>query len=315
MISEILLRKLSAVSPEEQKLLEGSEIQRGIYMEADSDIIDAKKLLDIGRLIDIRPHTRFAHFPEHSHNYVEVVYMCQGTTTHIANGKTIVLHPGELLFLGQGARQEILPAGEKDIAVNFIILPQFFDKALEMLGGEETPLRKFIVDSLRGDNANCLYFQVADVLPIQNLMENLIWTLLGSPTPNRRSVCQNTMGLVFMQLLNYTDRLASQTAEEAAIVRVLRYIEENYRSGSLTDIAGQLHYDLYWLSREIKRRTGKTYKELLQEKRLTQAAYFLKNTGLHVDEVGDAVGYSNLSYFHRIFAEKYGMSPKKYRDA
>ena len=241
--------------------------------------------------------------------------MCQGTTTHIANGKTIVLHPGELLFLGQGARQEILPAGEKDIAVNFIILPQFFDKALEMLGGEETPLRKFIVDSLRGDNANCLYFQVADVLPIQNLMENLIWTLLGSPTPNRRSVCQNTMGLVFMQLLNYTDRLVSQTAEEAAIVRVLRYIEENYRSGSLTDIAGQLHYDLYWLSREIKRRTGKTYKELLQEKRLTQAAYFLKNTGLHVDEVGDAVGYSNLSYFHRIFAEKYGMSPKKYRDA
>ena len=315
MMDRNLLEKLSAISPEEQKLLEGSEIQRGIYMEADSDIIDAKKLLDIGRLIDIRPHTRFAHFPEHGHNYVEVVYMCQGTTTHIANGKTIVLHPGELLFLGQGARQEILPAGESDIAVNFIILPQFFDKALEMLGSEETPLRKFIVDSLRGDNANCLYFQVADVLPIQNLMENLIWTLLGNPTPNRRSVCQNTMGLVFMQLLNYTDRLASQTAEEAAIVHVLRYIEENYRSGSLTDIAGQLHYDLYWLSREIKRRTGKTYKELLQEKRLTQAAYFLKNTSLHVYEVGDAVGYSNLSYFHRIFAEKYGMSPKKFRDA
>ena len=315
MISDILLKKLSAVSPEEQKLLEGSEIQRGIYMEADSDVIDAKKLLDIGRLIDIRPHTRFAHFPEHRHNYVEVVYMCQGTTTHIANGKTILLHPGELLLFGQGARQEILPAGESDIAVNFIILPQFFDKALEMLGGEETPLRKFIVDSLRGDNESCLYFQVADVLPIQNLMENLIWTLLGSPTPNRRSICQNTMGLVFMQLLNYTDRLVSQTAEEAAIVRVLHYIEENYRTGSLTEIAGELHYDLYWLSREIKRRTGKTYKELLQEKRLTQAAYFLKNTSLHVDEVGDAVGYSNLSYFHRIFAEKYGMSPKKFRDA
>lgn len=313
MIDEHLLQKLSAVSPEEQELLEGSEIQRGIYMEADSDIIDAKKLLDTGRLIDIRPHTRFAHFPEHRHNYVEVVYMCQGTTTHIANGKEIVLHPGELLFFGQGAKQEILPAGEKDIAVNFIILPQFFDKALEMLGGEETPLRKFIVDSLRGDNANCLYFQVADVIPIQNLMENLIRTLLGSPTPNRRSICQNTMGLVFMQLLNYTDRLASQTAEETAIVHVLRYIEENYRTGSLTEIAGRLHYDLCWLSREIKRRTGKTYKELLQEKRLSQAAYFLKNTGLHVDEIGAAVGYSNLSYFHRIFAEKYGMSPKKYR--
>ena len=316
MLEKELLDMLRVISPEEQSLLDGmDEIQRGIYMEANSDVIDAKKLLDSGRLIAIRPHTPFAHYPEHSHNYVDVVYMCCGTTTHIVSGKKIQLHPGELLFLGQGARQEILPAGKNDIAVNFIILPQFFDKALEMLDEEETPLRKFIVDSLRGGNANCLYFQVADVLPIQNLIENLIWTLLRGAAPNRRMVCQTTMGLLFMQLLSYTDRLVSGSTEEAAIVKVLRYIEENYSTGSLTEIADTLHYDLCWLSREIKRRTGKTYKELLQEKRLTQAAYYLKHTGLGVDEVGEAVGYSNLSYFHRIFQNKYGLTPKKYRDS
>ena len=318
MISEELLNTLRVVSPEEQALLDGgTTIQRFIYMDADSDVIDAKKLLDSGRLITIRPHTRFAHFPEHSHNYVEVVYMCSGSTTQIANGKQIVLHEGELLFFGQGARQEILPAGENDIAVNFIILPQFFDKVLEMLEEEKTPLRNFIVDSLGNStgNTNCLYFQVSDVLPIQNLMENLIWTLLRGASPNRRSICQTTMGLLFMQLLNYTDRLVSRSTEEAAIVKVLRYIEENYPTGSLTEIADALHYDPCWLSREIKRRTGKTFKELLQEKRLTQAAYFLKHTSLHVDEIGEAVGYSNLSYFHRIFQEKFGVTPKKYRDS
>lgn len=315
MVNEELLNTLRVISPEEQALLGGmDEIQRGLYMEANSDVIDAKKLLDSGRLIAIRPHTRFAHFPEHSHNYVEVVYMCCGTTTHIANGKAITLQRGELLFFGQGARQEILPAGENDIAVNFIILPQFFDKALEMLDEEETPLRRFLIDSLRGGNANCLYFQVADVLPIQNLVENLIWTLMQGPSTNRRAICQATTGLLFMQLMNHTDRLASQSSEEAATVKVLRYIEENYPTGSLTEIAEALHYDLCWLSREIKRRTGKTFKELLQEKRLTQAAYFLKHTTLHVDEVGAAVGYSNLSYFHRIFMEKYGMTPRKYRN-
>lgn len=320
MINEELLQSLRVISPEEQTLLAGSTgIQRGIYMDANSDIIDAKKLLDSGRLITLRPHTRFAHFPEHSHNYVEVVYMCSGSTTHLANGKEIHLHEGELLFFGQGARQEILPAGEQDIAVNFIILPQFFDKVLEMLDEEETPLRKFIVDSLKGNNANCLYFQVADVLPIQNLIENLIWTLMGTVSSgvsisNRRTICQTTMGLLFLQLLNHTDRLGSQSSEEAATVRVLHYIEENYRTASLTEIAGALHYDLYWLSREIKRSTGKTFKELLQEKRLLQAAYFLRHTNLLVDEVGEAVGYSNLSYFHRIFFERYHLTPKKFRD-
>jgi len=317
MIHEELLNILRTVSPEEKALLAGQpEIQRGIYMDADSDVIDSRKLLDRGRLIALRPHTRFAHFPEHSHNYVEVVYMCCGSVTQIANGTKIQLREGELLFLGQGARQEILPAGENDIAVNFIILPQFFDKVLQMLDADETPLREFIVDSLgssRG-NPNYLYFQVADVLPVQNLIENLIWTLLRGAAPNRRSICQTTMGLLIMQLLNYTDRLVTQTPEEAAIVKVLRYIEENYRTGSLTQIAELLHYDLYWLSREIKRRAGKTYKELLREKRLTQAAYYLKYTSLHIDEIAQAVGYSNLSYFHRIFQEKYGMTPKKYRD-
>lgn len=314
MISEELLDELRRISPEERALLDGSGgIQREIYMTGNSDVIDAKKLLDSGRLITIRPHTRFVHFPEHSHNYVEVVYMCCGSTTHIVNGKRIVLCPGELLFLGQGVRQEILPAGENDVAVNFIILPQFFDKALEMLDEEETPLRKFMVDSLGNDNANCLYFQVADVPPIQNLVENLIWTLTRGAAANRRTICQTTMGLLFMQLLGYTDRLIAQSAEEAAVVKVLRYIEENYRTGSLTEIAERLHYDPSWLSREIKRRTGQTYKELLQEKRLTQAAYFLKRTRLRVEEVGEAVGYSNLSYFHRIFREKYAVTPKRYR--
>ena len=243
--------------------------------------------------------------------------MCCGSTTQIANGKKIVLHEGELLFFGQGARQEILPAEENDIAVNFIILPQFFDKVLEMLDEDKTPLRNFIVDSLGNStgNTNCLYFQVSDVLPIQNLIENLIWTLTKGAAPNRRSICQTTMGLLFMQLLNHTDRLVSGSTEEAATVKVLRYIEENYRTGSLTEIADTLHYDLYRLSREVKRRTGKTFRELLQEKRLTQAAYFLKHTSLHVDEIGEAVGYSNLSYFHRIFQAKYGLTPKKYRDS
>lgn len=314
MIGEELLDEMRKISLEEQALLDGSSgIQREIYMAGGSDVIDAKKLLDSGRLITIRPHTRFAHFPEHSHNYVEVVYMCCGSTTHIVNGKRITLRQGELLFLGQGARQEILPAGENDVAVNFIILPQFFDKALEMLDEDETPLRKFMVDSLGDDNASCLYFQVADVPPIQNLVENLIWTLTRGAVANRRTICQTTMGLLFMQLMSYTDRLMAQSAEEAAVVKVLRYIEENYRTGSLTEIAGLLHYDIAWLSREIKRRTGQNYKALLQEKRLTQAAYFLRHTRLRVDEVGEAVGYSNLSYFHRIFQEKYAVTPKKYR--
>ena len=98
------------------------------------------------------------------------------------------------------------------------------------------------------------------------------------------------------------------------ILSVLRYVEEHYRDGSLTEIAGMLHYDPAWLSREIKRRTGKNYTDMVQDKRLSQALWLLKNTAKRVDDIAAAVGYENISYFHRLFAGRYGMSPKKMRD-
>ncbi|MBQ8503078.1 MAG: helix-turn-helix domain-containing protein, partial [Clostridia bacterium] len=241
-------------------------------------------------------------------------YMCSGKTTHIVNGKEIKLNEGELLFLGQNAKQEILPASGNDIAVNFIILPQFFEKTLEMLGAEDTPIKKFLIESLfKEENPSYLHFRVSDVLPVQNLIENLLWTLI-SDMPNKRNINQTTMGLLFMQLLNHTDKLAYQSKEEAAILRIFKYIEDNYKNGSLTEAAKLLHYDFYWLSHEIKNQTGKTYTELVQDKRLSQAAYLLKNTKIGVEEISKAVGYENKSYFHRIFSARYGVSPKKYRD-
>ncbi|MBR6704366.1 MAG: helix-turn-helix domain-containing protein [Lachnospiraceae bacterium] len=309
-----LLEKLSAVTQEESRILAGeTQIDRSLYMDGTRDVISGDKLLSAGRIITIRPHTRFTAFPEHTHDYVEMVYMCAGETRHVINGTPILLQAGELLMLGQHARQSIEAAGEGDVAVNFIVRPAFFSGTLPFLGEEETPLRRFIVSCLTGETeAGYLLFHVADVLPIQNLIENLLYTLTEE-VPNRRGILQSTMGLLFAQLLNHTDALQFETPEQNAVLSVLRSIEEHYADGSLTGIAGQLHYELPYLSRLIRQTTGKNYTELLQEKRLSQAAWLLRNTEKHVDEIALSVGYENISYFHRIFAARFGSSPRKYR--
>lgn len=315
MINKDILSHLSEITAEEREILEGRDgIDRDIYMHGEKNIINAEKLLNAGKLITIRPHTRFVHFPEHTHDYIELVFMCSGSTTHIINGEKILLNEGELLMLGRSARQEILAAGKGDIAVNFIILPQFFGNVLNMLGSEETPIKTFLVENLgsRNGDVSFLHFRVSDVLPVQNLIENLLWTLIHD-APNKRNINQITFGLLFLNLLNHTDKLAISVSSQKAVMGVFRYIEENYRTASLSDIANELHYDFYWLSREIKRQTGKTYKTLLQEKRLSQAAYLLKNTNMRIADISVSVGYENISFFHRIFSARYGVSPKQYR--
>ncbi len=316
MIANEILKQLSTTTEEENSILSGAEsIDRKLYMASESNIINSKKLLDEGKLITIRPHTRFIHFPKHRHDYIEVVYMCCGKTTHIINNKEITLCQGELLFLGKETEHEILPAGNDDIAVNFIILPHFFDTTLKMIEDEESPLRRFILGSLKSkcDSPEYLYFKVSDVLPVQNLVENLLYTLISN-TSNKRKINQTTMGLLIIQLLNCTDKLSLENKHDAFLGDVFRYIEENYCEGSLSDLARSLHYDLFRLSREIKSRTGKTYTELLQEKRLSQAAFLLRNTNLKISDISSSVGYENESYFHRIFISHFGVTPKKFRE-
>lgn len=314
-----LLERLSRITPEEQEILDGrGSIDRGIYTENEMQmVVDSGRLMDAGKLIAIRPHTRFIGFPKHSHNFIEMVYMCAGSTTHIINGDKVVLEKGEILLLNQNAIQEILPAAEGDIAVNFIILPQFFDQTLQLMGDQESLIRDFLVDCLKSTQSGVgyLHFEVSDVLPIQNLVENLIWTISNNQV-NKRCINQYTMAVLFLQLMNHTDKITSGSnfANQELTLSVLRYIEENYRSGELTDLAAQLHYDVYWLSREIKKRTGSNFTELVQIKRLNHAAFLLKNTTLSIAEIAIRVGYENSSYFHRIFNGKFGMTPKKYRD-
>ncbi len=311
-----ILEHLQGITSEERAILDGrTTIDRDLYMKGHNNTVNAQKLLSSGKLITIRPHTRFIHFPEHTHDYVEVVYMCAGRTTHIVNGKQIVLEQGDLLFLSQNATHEVCRAGEADVAVNLIVLPDFFATTLSAIGEEETPLRRFLVDCLCGQNSGSAYlhFAVSEVIPIQNLIENLLWTLLHE-IPHKRKTSQMTMALLFLQLMGHMETLLTEDQDDAAIFKVLRYVESNYITGSLSELAGQLHYDLSWLSREIKRKTGKTYTQIVQEKRLAQAAFLLKNTDRNVSDISVAVGYENVSYFHRIFAESYGKSPKHYRD-
>ena len=62
------------------------------------------------------------------------------------------------------------------------------------------------------------------------------------------------------------------------------------------------------------RQTGKTYKELLQKHRMETAARLLRRSDLNIQQIITQVGYENTSYFYRLFHERYGQSPREYRN-
>ena len=69
-----LMEELERITPEERRILDGrAAIDRELYMEGTADTVRHQKLLASGRLISLRWHTRFVHFPPHTHDDIEVV--------------------------------------------------------------------------------------------------------------------------------------------------------------------------------------------------------------------------------------------------
>lgn len=314
-----ILDFLEKITDEEREILAGkNSIEKGLYTnKREFKIVESDKLLKTGTLITVRTHTRFIDFIEHKHDYVEAIYVLKGKITNIINGEEIILEKGDLLFLNCHASHGVKACNINDIAVNFIIKPAFFDTALSMLE-EKNFITNFIVDTLRNDNTKgqFLLFKTDNIIPITNILENLIYSIITDKSFDEQNINKKLMGLLFMYLSNHTSALKENSKvnhEEVMGKIILNYIETNYKNATLSEITEQLNSSISQISRFIKNKFGKNFKELLQEKRFQTAVKLLEDTNLSVSDIVLNIGYENNSYFHRKFRESYHMSPAEYR--
>ena len=311
---EELLRRLAEITPEEEAVLRGEPLDWTIYNELGQPNMDPGTLMPGGELFAIRPHTRFVAFPRHGHRYVEMIYQVQGQTVHRIDGlETLTLRAGQLLLLSRKTEHEIEAAGRDDLAVNFILIPAFFDNAAVRIG-ESNALSVFLKGNLdrRETVSGHLLYDVAGNIQIENLLENLV---AGQYAGTPLSIQQLTLEILLRLLSRMTDNLVVSTRkdqERAAVLAVLARLEDHVQV-NLTETARELGLEVSTLSRLIRQQTGCTFTELLQTARFSRAAVLLRETDLSVISVAAAVGYENTAFFYRQFAARYGCTPGEYR--
>ena len=121
------------------------------------------------------------------------------------------------------------------------------------------------------------------------------------------------MIIFFGELLRSTDFYINKEylnlGSYSYIPDILKYIEDNYKVGSLKTAAEDFSISTIHLSRLLKKYVGKTFKQLVHEKRVTVAHALLLSTDLPVYKIAEEVGYSNLNIFNQKFKELYHSSP------
>ena len=98
------------------------------------------------------------------------------------------------------------------------------------------------------------------------------------------------------------------------IEKAFEFMHTNFdKDVPLADVAKVVNMTEVAFSRFIKKRTGKTFVESLNEIRLGQASRLLIDTTQTIAEVSYKCGFNNLSYFNRIFRSKNGCTPREFR--
>lgn len=320
-IHTMLIDRLSVITDEEREYLAGKrDIEKSKYFGSDGTTVSDRRLFpeDLGdkKQVEIRTHTRFIDFPTHGHDYIEMMYVCSGSITHYINEQEIVLRKGGILLMNRHIKHSIKRAEAGDIGINFIISPMLFEYVVSEI--KETDIfTDFLIENLRVSGRPVfLQFDARDVLPIENVMENLLYSLINNKCAEPH-ILQMSMSLLFTYFASFGDILVNRSVTndytEQLKININSYIKSSYRDGNLSHLASKLGMSHSYLSKWISANMDMNFKELLVEQRFKVSEYLLKTTDLSIADIASAVGYENVSYFYRQFKKRFGGTPKEIR--
>lgn len=269
------------------------------------------------RDIFINKHNRFATYPEHKHDFLEINYMYDGQCTQIINGKEVTLEKGNLLFLDQGSVHSINKIGKEDILINIV----FHNKKIDLewladLNQQNSLVFNFLTQNIKNSTKHSyLLFDSHNNNHIQEVLYRIlkIYFLEEKSVDNMINLYIPILITELITNVTYVTFREDSFNSDSLIIQVLDEIEKNHSSVSLDSIAKKMGYNKNYLSNRIKNLTGKTFTKLLNGEKIKHSAFFLKNTDLNIEQIMFEVGYQNKTYFYKLFKEKFGCTPMQYR--
>lgn len=107
----------------------------------------------------------------------------------------------------------------------------------------------------------------------------------------------------------------STKQEDVVITNFKNYLEKNYSHQiTLYDVAGAIHMNYSYLSAYISQNTGKHFSDHLNETRIRHAKEMLDTTSHSISFISESIGYTDQSYFGKVFKKLVGATPLQYRN-
>lgn len=102
------------------------------------------------------------------------------------------------------------------------------------------------------------------------------------------------------------------TIKNTLVEKILSYMDNHSDKVTLKDIADYFGYHPNYISTLLHKKIGKTFSEIILEKRMERAVLLMKNTKLSIEEIASMLGYTNHSNFYKAFKKYFNATPREY---
>lgn len=245
----------------------------------------------------------------HYHKELQLTYFTSGEGTRFVGDRIEPFHTGDLVFLGENLPHYWHPRGQCSAvslqwhfpaAHPFWLIPETASlvncfkaasRGIRFSGGAAS----LIADLLR---------QICATEGVERfgLLMRVFSVLASALPPDREFISSQSFSL--------SPELRHQTAMQSAIRFLLANFREEVRLDQLLEVTKMSKPTF---SRQFKKHSGKTLSSFLQHVRLDAVCRELAETDRPIIDVAMAGGFSEISFFNRIFRRSLCCSPSQYR--
>ena len=243
--------------------------------------------------------------PWHFHDELELTFIIKSNGTKFIGDHISNFEPGEIILLGSR-------------------LPHYWRNSSAYYQNLEHHTAEAIIIRFNQDFAGSEFLKIPPMKPILDLLQDAKRGIFITGETNK--VLQNKMtaflimnesqkiiGLIdilltiasqkeynFLCSIGYAHQYKSTDIDKIDVI--YDYVLENYMNElSVKDIATRCNMNTAAFCRYFKKKTGKTFKDFMNEIRLGNASRLLIKGDLTIAEIAFNSGFNNPSYFNRLF--------------
>lgn len=273
----------------------------------------SKGLIREGSSLHIFTYRGKKPMPPHTHDFIEIVYVREGSATETVNDNTYEIKRGDFTFINYGSTHCFTPHDEF-CYTNICFAP-------EVLGDAITPENAFSLLQLtafeelrREEESGVISFTGTECGEIEGLL-GAMQTEYDEKRESWQTVLKSYMNILLVRLVRKLSAGQSDTAQGDDVWReLLDYIDRN-PGGELTlsALAGKCFYNPSYFSRAFKEKFGVTLTEYIGRRKVERAALLATDPTLSGEQIAQQCGFPSKGALHRAFQRIKGISFSEYR--